>query len=154
MYKCSLWIHQIKFLINSRENLSNGSSICNHTSSSHDPSKITSWDNSWRLRINSNFEPSWAPVNKLNGSPGFYGGNSSIDIFGDDIPSVHYRASHILTVPWVAFSHHILLFKWLVCDLSNWKLFMIIFFRRNNWWVRGQCEVNSWIWNQVCLQSS
>merc|ERR1719494_1577003 len=37
------------------------------------------------LVVDANFKASRAPVNKLNGALGFDSGDSSIDIFGDDI---------------------------------------------------------------------
>jgi hypothetical protein len=81
--------------------------------------KITSWDNCWWLIVNSDFESSWAPVNELNGSFSLDGGNGGIDILWDNITSVHHRTSHIFTVSWIAFSHHVCWFESRVCDFSN-----------------------------------
>ena len=64
-------------------------------------------------------ETSWAPVDKLNGALGLDGGNSSIDILGDDITTVQHTTGHVLSVTWIALDH---LVGWLeasVGDLSN-----------------------------------
>jgi len=58
------------------------------------------------LIVDSAFESSWAPVDELDGSLGFNGGDSGVDILWDDITSVHEAASHIFTVSWIAFCHH------------------------------------------------
>ena len=120
MDKGSLGIHKIEFMIESAEDFSNSSSIWDHAACSHNFSKITSRDNCWWLIVDSNLESSWAPINELNSSLGFDGGNSSIDVFWDDISSVHHGASHIFTMSWIAFSHHVGWFEATVGDFSNW----------------------------------
>ena len=94
-------------MVKSGEDFSNSGGVGDHTDSSHDFSEITSWDNSWWLIVDSDFEASWAPINELDSSFGLNGGNSSIDIFWDDVTSVHHGASHIFTVSGVAPGHHV-----------------------------------------------
>jgi len=120
MDKGSLGIHKIEFMIKSAEDFSDSCGIWDHAACSHNFSKITSRDNSWWLIVNSDFESSWAPVNELNGSLGFNGGNSSIDVFWNNISSVHHWASHIFTMSWVAFGHHVGWLEAAVGDFSNW----------------------------------
>jgi hypothetical protein len=42
----------------------------------------------------------------LDGTFGLDGGDSGVDILGDDITTVHHAASHVLSVTWVTFGHH------------------------------------------------
>jgi hypothetical protein len=106
-------------VINSGEDLSNGSRVGNHAHGSHDLGKITTWYYSWWLIVNTTLETSWAPIDELDGSLGLDGGNSSIDILGDDITTIHKAASHVFTVSWVALGHHASGLESRVGDLSN-----------------------------------
>jgi len=102
----SLGIHEIEFVIDSGEDLSNGGRVGNHADGSHDLGEITTWDNGWWLIVDSAFETSWAPIDELDGSLGLDGGDSGVDILWDDITSVHEAASHVLSVSWVTLGHH------------------------------------------------
>jgi predicted Zn-dependent protease len=93
-------------MIDSGEDFSNSGRVRDHADSSHDFSEITSWDNSWWLIVNTTFETSWAPINELDGSLGFDGSNGSVNIFWDNITSVHHTTGHIFSVSWVTFGHH------------------------------------------------
>jgi hypothetical protein len=64
-------------------------------------------------------ESSRAPVNKLNGPLGLDGGNSSVDILGDNVSTVHETASHVLSVTRITLGHHAGRLKDRVGDLSN-----------------------------------
>jgi len=102
----SLGIHEIELVINSGEDFSDGSRVRDHAACSHNLGKITTWNDSWWLIVDTTLETSWAPVNELNGSLGLDGGDSGVDILWDDITSVHETTSHIFSVSGVAFSHH------------------------------------------------
>ena len=102
----SLGVHEIELVIDSGEDLGDGSGVGDHAASSHDLGKITTWDNGWWLIVDTALETSWAPVNELNGSLGLDGGDSGVDILWDDITSVHEAASHVLSVSWIALGHH------------------------------------------------
>jgi hypothetical protein len=106
MDESSFGVHQIEFVIESGEHFGNSGGVRAHTDGSHDFGQVTSWDDSGWLIVNSDFESSWTPIDELDGSFGFDGGNSGVDIFWDDVSSVHHRASHIFSVSWVAFNHH------------------------------------------------
>jgi hypothetical protein len=111
MYKGSLGIHKIELVIKSGEYFSNSSGVGNHADGSHNFGQISSGDDGGGLIVNSYFESGWAPVDELDGSLGFDGGNGSIDVFGDNISSVHHGAGHIFSVSRIAFSHHVSGFK-------------------------------------------
>merc|ERR1719386_242166 len=130
MYESSFGVHKIEFMIDSGEDFSNSSRVRDHAYSSHNFSEITTWDNSWRLVVDTTFETSWAPINELDGSLGFDGGNGSVDIFWDNITSVHHTTGHVFTVSWVTFGHHGSWFESGVGDFGNRELFMISFFSR------------------------
>jgi len=55
---------------------------------------------------------------------------------------------------WIAFSHHWCWLESWVCDFSYRKLFVVSLFGRNNWGIRRQHEMDSWIRNQVGLELS
>ncbi len=141
-------------MIKSWEDFGNGGGVWDHAYSSHNFSQITSWNDSWWLIVDTNFESSWAPVNELNSSLGFNGGNWSIDVFWDDITSVQHRASHIFTMSWVTFGHHWCWFEGWVGDFSYGQLFVISFLGWDDWRVWTQHKMNSWIWDQVGLEFS
>jgi len=148
----SLGVHKIEFVVQSGENFSNSGRVRDHTNSSHNLSQVTTWDNSWWLIVDTNLESSWAPINELDGSLGLDGGNSGINVLGDNITSVHHGASHIFTVSWVTFGHHVSWFEWRVGDFSNAQLFVVSFFSGDDWGIAAQHKVDSWIWNQVGLE--
>jgi len=154
MNESSLGIHEIELMIDSGEDLSDGSGVGDHAHGSHDLGKITTWDNSWWLIVDTALETSWAPVNELNGSLGLDGGNGSVDVLGDDITSVHHAAGHVFTVSWVTLGHH---GSWLesgVGDLSDGELLVVSFLGRDDWGVGGKHEMDSWVWHEVGLELS
>ena len=106
MDESSLGVHQIEFVVQSGEDFSNGGGVGNHADSSHDLGQISSGNDGGGLIIDTDLESSRAPVDELNGSLGFNGGNGSVDILGDDVTSIQHRASHIFTMSGVALSHH------------------------------------------------
>merc|ERR1712141_335415 len=66
MDESTLGIHKIKLMIKTSPSLSNGSGVGQHANSTLDLGKITTRDNSWRLVVDTNFETSGTPVNKLD----------------------------------------------------------------------------------------
>jgi len=141
-------------VIKSGENFSNGGGVGNHADGSHDFGEVTSGDNGGGLVVDSYFESSGAPVDELDGSFGFDGGNGSIDVFGDDISSVEHGASHVFSVSGVTFGHHGSGFEGRVGDFSNWELFVVGFFSRDDGGIWWKHEVNSGIGDQVGLEFS
>ena len=141
-------------MINSGEDFSNGGRVGDHADGSHNLGEITSWDNGWWLIVDSAFETGWAPVDELDGSLGLDGGDSGVDILGDDITSVHEAAGHVLSVSGVAFGHHGCGFEGGVGDFSNGELFMVGLLSGDNWGVRGKHEVDSGVRDQVGLEFS
>ena len=102
----TLGVHEIELVIDSGEDLSDGSGVGDHADGSHDLGEITTWDDGWWLVVDTALEAGWAPVDELDGSLGLDGGDSGVDILGDDITSVHEAASHVLSVAGIALGHH------------------------------------------------
>jgi len=102
----TLGVHEIELVVNSGEDLSDGSGVGDHADSAHNLGEITTWDNSGWLIVDTALETSWAPVDELDGSLGLDGGDSGVDILGDDITSVHEAASHVLSVTRITLGHH------------------------------------------------
>merc|ERR1711981_1488241 len=95
MDESSLGIHEIEFMINSGEDLSDGCGVGDHAPCSHDLGEITTWYNGWWLIVDTALETGWAPVDELDGSLGLDGGNGGVDILWYDITSVHEAACHV-----------------------------------------------------------
>merc|ERR1712045_265016 len=102
----SLGVHKIELVINSGEDLSDGSGVGDHADGAHNLGEITTWDNSGWLVVDTALEASWAPVDELDGSLGLDGGNGGVNILWHNITSVHEAASHVLSVSWVTLGHH------------------------------------------------
>merc|ERR1711934_398586 len=150
----SLGVHEIELVIDSGEDLSDGSGVGDHAASSHDLGEITTWNDGWWLVVDTALETGWAPVDELDGSLGLDGGDSGVDILWNDITSVHEAAGHVLSVSWVALSHHGGWLESRVGDLSNGELLVIGLLGRDNWGIRRKHEMDSWIWHQVGLELS
>jgi hypothetical protein len=54
----------------------------------------------------------------------------------------------------IALGHHICWFKSRVGDLSNGQLLVVSLFSRNDWSIRTQHKVDTWIGHQVGLELS
>ena len=148
----SLGIHEIELMIDSGEDLSDGSGVGDHAHGSHDLGEITTWNNCWWLIVDSALESGWAPVDELNSSLSLDGGDGGVDILWYDITSVHEATSHVLSVSWIALSHHSCWLERGVGDLSNGELLVIGLLGRDDWSIGRKHEMDSWIWDQVSLE--
>merc|ERR1712183_940749 len=122
-------------MIDSGEDLSDGSGVGDHADGSHDLGEVTTWDNSGWLVVDSALESGWTPVDELDGSLGLDGGDGSVDILGDDITSVHKAAGHVLSVSWVTLGHHSCWLEGGVGDLSDGELLVVGLLGRDDWGV-------------------
>ena len=86
--ECSLGVHEIEFVIESSLSLDDDGGVAQHANSSLDFRQITTWNGGWWLVIDTDFESGWAPVNELDGSFGFDGGDGGVDVFWHNITSV------------------------------------------------------------------
>lgn len=93
MNESALGVHQVKLVIKTSPGLSNGSGVGQHTNCTRNFGKISVWNHSWRLvvdsdlkrenettRIDNCLESGWAPINKLNRAVGLDCGNCSVNL--------------------------------------------------------------------------
>ena len=125
MHEGSLGVHQVELVVESGEDFGNGGGVGDHAHGSHDLGEVTSGDDGGRLIVDSDLEASGAPVNELNGPLGLDGGDGRVNVFRDDISSVHHGASHILSVSGIALGHHVGGLECTVGDFSNGELFVV-----------------------------
>merc|ERR1712051_782295 len=150
----TLGVHEIELVIDSGEDLSDGSGVGDHADSAHDLGEVTTWDNGWGLVVDTALETSGAPVDELDGSLGLDGGDSGVDILGDDITSVHEAACHVLSVSWVTLGHHSGWLEGGVGDLGNGELLVVSLLSGDDWGVGGEHEMDTWVGHQVGLELS
>jgi hypothetical protein len=104
------------------------------------------------LVVDTALETSWAPIDELDGSLGLDGGNGRVYILGDNVTSVHQAASHVLSVTGIALGHHVGWLKHGVGELRNGQLLVVGLLSRDDWGVRSQHKVNSWVWHKIGLE--
>merc|ERR1712038_1606495 len=98
MHEGTLAVHQIKLVIDARENLCNRGRIRDHTASTHDFSEIATGNNGWGLVGDAALEACGTPVHELNGPLGLDGGNRCIHILWNHVTTVHHATCHVLAV--------------------------------------------------------
>jgi len=102
----TLSLHQVELVVDPGKYFCDSSGVGDHADSAHDLGEVASWDDGWRLLVDTALEARWAPVDELDGSFGLDRRDSSVDVLRDDISAVHEATSHLLPVARVAFSHH------------------------------------------------
>ena len=148
----TLGVHEVELVVKTSPGLSDGSGVAQHADSALDLGQITTWNDGGWLVVDTDLETSWAPVDELDGALGLDGGNGSVDVLGDDVTAVQHAAGHVLAVAGVALDH---LVGWLeasVGDLSNRQLLVVGLLGRDDWRIRSQGEVDTWVWHQVGLE--
>lgn len=118
MHEGTLGVHKIELVIDARQCLGNGSSVGNHAHGTLDTGKISSGHDGGRLVVDTALETSGAPVDELNGPLGLDSGNSSVDVLGYNVSTVHETAGHVLSMTRVALGHHAGRLKDGIGDLS------------------------------------
>ena len=101
-------MHQVKLVINAREDLCDGGGVGDHTAGAHDFGQISAryhsgwpqlkicasrvaYDIVWPkwLIVDAALEASWTPVNKLNGTLGLDSGHGCVHILGHHVASLN-----------------------------------------------------------------
>jgi len=152
MDESSLGVHKIEFMVDSGEDFGDGGRVGDHAASSHDLGEITTGNDGRGLVVNSTLETGRAPVNELDGSLGLDGGDSGVDILGDDITSVHEAAGHVFTVAGVALGHHGGGLEGRVGDLGHGELLVVGLLGGDDGSVRGKHEMDSGVGDEVSLE--
>merc|ERR1711981_614386 len=150
----SLGIHEIEFVIDPGEDLSDGSGVGDHAHGSHDLGEVTTGNDGGWLVVDTTLETSWAPVDELDGSLGLDGGNGGVDVLGDNVTSVHHAAGHVFTMSGVALGHHGGGLEGGVGDLSDGELLVVSFLGGDDGGVGGKHEMDSGVGDEVGLELS
>mmetsp|Transcript_25002 Transcript_25002/g.43168 ORF Transcript_25002/g.43168 Transcript_25002/m.43168 type:complete len:274 (-) Transcript_25002:647-1468(-) len=148
----TLGVHEIELVIDSGEDLGNGSTVRNHANRTLNLGQISTRDDSWWLIIDAALEPGRTPIDELNGSLCLDCSYSCIYVLGDDISSVHETASHVFAVTRIALSHHACGLEGAIRDFRNRKLLVVCLLSRNDRSVGRKHEVNARIWDKICLE--
>jgi len=148
----TLGVHKIELVIDPAEHLSDGGTVGDHAHCAHDLGQVTTGNNGRGLVVDTALETSGRPVDELDGPLGLDGGNSSVDVLGDDITSVHQTAGHVLTVTRVALDHHAGGLEDRVSDLGHGQLLVVGLLSGDDGSVRGKHEVNTGVRYQVSLE--
>merc|ERR1719326_317090 len=80
----TLGVHKIELVVKAGEHLGDGRGVGNHAHGALHLGEVTTRNNGGRLVVNTALESGRAPVNELDGALGLDGGNSGVDILGDN----------------------------------------------------------------------
>jgi len=150
----TLGVHKIELVVDSGEHLSDGGGVGDHAHGAHNLGEVTTGDDGRGLVVDTALEASGAPVDELDGSLGLDGGNSGVDILGDDITSVHEAAGHVLAVAGVALGHHGCGLERGVGDLGHGELLVVGLLSGDDGSVGGQHKMDTGVGHQVSLELS
>jgi len=148
----TLGIHEIELVVDTGKGLGNGGGVGNHAYCSLDTGKITSWNDSRWLVVDTALESSRTPVDELDSSLGLDGGDGRVDILRDDITSEHHTTSHELTVTWVTLGEHVGWLEHSIGDLGDRELLVVSFLGRDDRSIRGEHEMDTRVWHQIGLE--
>ena len=78
----------IEFVVQSGPGFGNSGGVAQHANGSLDFCQISARSDGWCLVVDADLESGWAPVNELDCSFGFDGGDGGVDVFWHNITSV------------------------------------------------------------------
>merc|ERR1712072_1653649 len=148
----TLGVHKIELVVNAGEDLSNGGGVGDHAHGAHNLGEIATGDDGGWLVVDSALEASGAPVDELDGPLGLDGGNSGIDVLGDDITTVHKAAGHVFTVAGVALGHHGGGLEGGVGDLGYGELLVVGLLGGDDGGIAGEHEMDPGVGHKVGLE--
>ena len=119
MHEGTLGVHEIELVVHAGQDTGNGGGVGHHAHGALDLGNVAARNNGGGLVVDTNLEGRGAPVNELDGALGLDGDDSSVNVLGDNISSVHHAASHVLSVAGVALNHHVCRLKDAVGDLGD-----------------------------------
>lgn len=94
MYKGTLGVQEIEFVVKSTPSSRDGGCVRQHAHAARYLGEIATGDVSWRLVADTELEASRTPVNELDRTFCLDNGNSGVYVFRNDITTVQQRASH------------------------------------------------------------
>jgi len=141
-------------VVEAGKDLSNSGGVSAHADSALNLSEVTTRNNGGGLVVDTDLETGRAPVDELDGALGLDGSNSSVDILGDDITTVHHAASHVLAVAGVALGDEVSRLEDCVGDLSDRELLVVSLLSRDDGSIGSQDEVDTRVGDEVGLELS
>merc|ERR1719162_969645 len=149
-----LGIHKVELVVDAGEHFGDSRGVGDHAHGALHAGKIATGDNGGGLVVDTALEAGGAPVDELDGALGLDGGDSSVDILGDDITTVHEAARHVLAVAGIALGHHGGGFEGRVGDLGDGELLVVGLLSRDDGGVGGKHEVDTRVGDKVGLELS
>ena len=119
-------------MVDTGQRLGDGGGVGHHAHGTLDTGQITAGDDGGGLVVDAAFEAGGAPIDELHGALGLDGGDSSVDILGDDVTTVHHAASHVFAVAGVAFGKHVGGFEHGVGDFGHGQLLVVRLLSRDD----------------------
>merc|ERR1719453_1095827 len=148
----TLGVHEVKFVIDAGEHLSDGRGVADHAHSAHHLRQVTTRHDGWWLVVDAALEASRAPIHELNRTLGLDSGDRGVHVLWDNISAVHEAAGHVLAVTWIALDIH---GSWLEDghgDLGDGELLVVGLLGRNDRRVAGKHEMDTRVWHEVSLE--
>merc|ERR1719347_398218 len=152
MNKGTLGVHKIKLVVEPCPGFGDSGGIAEHADSPLHLGKVSSRDDGGWLVVDTNFESGRAPVDELDTTFGFDGGDGSVDVLGHNISPVEEAAGHVLTVPGVTLHHGVSWLKASVRDLGNIELLVVSLLGRDDGGIGDEGEVDAGVGNQIGLE--
>ncbi|TRY94840.1 hypothetical protein DNTS_025180, partial [Danionella cerebrum] len=152
VHKGSLGVHQVELVVQTSPGLCDGCSVTQHAHGPLDFGQISTRNHRWRLIVDAHFEPSGAPINKLNGTFGLNGSNGGVHVFGHHVPTVQKTAGHVFSMTRITLHHLIGRLKAGIGNVGHGELLVVSLLSRDHRSVCSQGEVNTRIGHQVGLE--
>ena len=148
----TLGVHKIELVVDTGEHLGDGRGVGDHAHGALHLGEISAGDDGGGLVVDTALEASGAPVDELDGPLRLDGRDSSVDVLGDDVTTVHEAARHVLAVAGVALGHHGRGLVRAVGDLRDGELLVVRLLGRDDGSVRRKHKVDARVWDQIGLE--
>jgi hypothetical protein len=152
VHERTLRVHEIELVVKATPRSGDGSGVGKHAKATSSPSKIASRNECRGFIADTELETSRAPIDKLNRTLGFDGGNSSLNILGDNVSTVKQTARHVFAFLGIALHHLIARLEAREGHLCDGVLFMGSLLRREKRRVCSEGEMDTREGNQVRLE--
>jgi len=152
VHESPLGVHQVKLVVQPGPRLGNGSGVAQHAHSTLNFGEIATGNNRGWLIIDANLEASWAPVDELDSPLGLDGGDSGVNVLGNDIATEEEATRHVFTMTGIAFHHLIGGLEAGVGNLCHGELLVVSLLRRDDGRVSRKREVDARVRDQVSLE--
>jgi hypothetical protein len=104
------------------------------------------------LVADANLETGRAPVNKLNSAFRLECGNGVVHVVGDDIAAVEQAGGHIFAIARITLDHLVVRLEAGHGDLLHRVGLMLSLGCGDDWRIRNEREVNTWVRDEVGLE--